>query len=449
MKGTWRWGLVAALAVMLAACAPAGQRDASPAEFRQARDAALAFLSDSRPEVDWPATYQWTSEDVTAGRVGATVWRFADASGVNVVVSRPVVPEVIYDVEVTFGDFVWDGTVDAQWQVKEDAFPPTVMTFESARDAAIDRFTQAFSSLQPPDAWTVIDVSGGLLGVGAFRYLGDGWAVDVQASVVPQPEYIVRILHESGARWEGKVLPNGSVLAQDVDSFLVDDARLTHVLGPVLEKPGDWVGRYIRVVGYYEGWDLFGSAGTSPPVSRSDWVIRDDSGALYVGGGNPVDDLDVSPSEKVEGVLLSLFAEVRMTEGGQPYLWVLSGSRVGPVGEAWLEYERSGGIAGFRDRLRIYPDGRAVLDRKGEESTFQLTPEQVDELRAALESANFLSLDASYLPLDTCCDRFTYTIHYRDPSEGKPHSVYAMDGTVPPELSPVLEMLNRLVNQPK
>lgn len=448
MKQTWRFVVVAMLAVLLTGCGLQGQQVQPPGEFQQARDAVLVFLRDAHPEMDWPETHAWESEDVTGGRVGALVWQFTDASGVEVTVAQPVVPEVIFNVDVAFGDFVWKGKVDADGQV-EEAMPAAVLTFEAARDAALAQFAQEHPNLQPPDVWTVIDASGGLLGIGAFRYQEAGWTVDVQAPVVPQPEYAVRIRHESGARWTGKVLTNGSVLAQDMGPFLLDEARPTRILGAVLENPAAWVGRNVRVVGYYEGWDVFGSAGTSPPVTRGDWVIRDDSGAIYVGGGNPIDALDVSPSNRVEGVLLSLFAEVQMTDSGQPYLWVLSGSRVGPIGDAWLEFERSGGIAGFQDYLTVYLDGRAVLARSGEESAFQLDSQQMEELKAAFEAAGFLNLDASYLPAETCCDRFTYTIHYRDPSEGKPHSVYAMDGSVPPELSPILEMLNRLVNQPK
>lgn len=448
MKPTWKFAAVALLAVLLTACGLQGQQAQSPEQFQEARDAAMAFLKDAHPEIDWPETHAWVSENVTGDLVGATIWEFTDSSGVKVTVAQPVVPEVIYNVDVAFDDFAWKGKVDADGQV-EAATPSTVLTFEAARDTAIAQFVQGHPNLQPPDVWTVIDVSGSLLGVGAFRYQDGGWTVDVQAAVVPRPEYAVRIVHESGAQWTGKVLPDGSALAQDTDSFLVDSAQLTRVIGPILANPDQWVGRNVRIVGYYEGWDVFGSAGTSPPVTRSDWVIRDESGAMYVGGGNPVDSLEVAPSDKVEGVLLSLFAEVRVTDSGQPYLWVLSGSRIGPIGRAWLEYERSGGIAGFQDRLRIYPDGQAMLDRKGEASSVQLTQEQMEELQAALQEADFFNLDASYLPADTCCDRFTYTIHYRDPSGGKIHSVYAMDGSVPPELGPVLDILNRLVNQPK
>ncbi|MDH7490715.1 MAG: hypothetical protein QHH80_14575, partial [Anaerolineae bacterium] len=231
-------------------------------------------------------------------------------------------------------------------------------------------------------------------------------------------------------------------------TFLADDTRPTRILEAVRADPKAWEGKYIRIVGYYEGWDLFGSVGTGPAVTRSDWVIRDDSGAIYVHAGSAaVDGLDISPSEKVEGVLLRLFAQVRVNDAGQPYLWIVQGTRIGPATQVMLEYERSGGFAGFMDRLTVYADGRAVLNRKGVETTFRLTPEEMARLTGELASAQFMSLDEAYIPSDPCCDRFTYIIRYMSPAGGKPHTVKTMDGTIPPQLVPVLETLNNLVSR--
>jgi len=450
MRHMWRVAIVLLLAVALAGCAPAGTQDASRAEFRQARDRALAYLKDVRPDVKWPQAYKWTSEDITGGRLGATVWRFTDAGGLSVVVSMPIIPTPIYNVEVTFGDFNWKGTVTGEGQVAEEETPPPVLlTPESARDAAVAEFLKTFADLKAPAGWSYVDASGGLLGVSAVRFLGDGWTVDVQAPVVPRPEYAVRVVHESGARWTGMALSDGSVAPDEGTTFLADDARPTRMLELVRADPKQWAGIGIRVVGYYEGWDLFGSVGTGPAVTKSDWVIRDDGGAIYVGGGNSVEGLNIPPSQKVEGVLLRLFAEVRISDAGQPYLWILQGSRIGAPGAALIEYQRTGGIAGFDDHLTIYADGWAALSQRGKESSLQLTQEQMDALKAAFAAANFKSLNETYLPADTCCDRFGYTVSYRESPGEEPHTVMVMDGTVPPELSPILEMLNRLVNEPK
>ena len=450
MQRIWRIGIALTLVLALAGCSYFGQKDQSPAGFSEARDVAMQYLKTAHPELIWPESYKWTGEDVTAGRLGATVWRFTDRSGITALVSLPVVPNALFSVGVTYDGFSWAGQVDADGKVVEQQPTPVPpLTPESARDAAVARFLQMHAGLPAPSEWIAANVSGGLVGATAIRFLGGDWAVDVQAPVVPKPEYAVRVSHESGARWTGKVLSDGSIGPDDGTAFLADDTRPTRILESILADPKQWAGATVRVVGYYEGWDLFGSVGAGPALTRSDWVIHDGSGAIYVGGGNPVAALEIKPSDKVEGVLLRLYAEVRVSDAEQPYLWVVKGARIGPIGKAWLEYERTGGIAGFQDRLTVYEDGRAMLNRRGEETQFQLTAEQMGALKERFAAANFLSLNETYLPESTCCDRFTYTIHYRDLSSGGVHSVLAMDGSVPAELTPLLEAFNALVSQPK
>ncbi len=450
MERAWRFGIALVLTLTLAGCAYVGRQNAVPSGFEQARDAALAYLKSAYPDVGWPASFKWTAEDITAGRLGATAWKFSDPSGLSIVVSLPVVPDALYSVDVTFGDFTWTGKVDSAGKVAQEPTPAPSLTAESARDAAVAHLQSLYPDLSRPDEWIEVDATGGLLGITALRYIGGDWTVDVQAPVVPKPEYAVRVAHASGKGWRGRILADGTIAMDEGTAFVADDARPTRILEAVRADPKAWEGRYIRVVGYYEGWDLFGSVGTGPAVTRSDWVIRDESGAIYVhAGGAPVEGLDIPPSEKVEGVLLRLFAQARVSDAGQPYLWVIQGARIDQAGQVWLQYERSGGFAGFLDRLTLYADGRAVLNRKGLETTFRLTTEEMERIRGELASAGFMGLNESYMPADPCCDRFTYVIRYMNPEGGKPHTVTTMDGTVPPELVPVLEMLNNLVSQPR
>lgn len=450
MKRTWRFAVILALTLALAGCAYVGRQNTAPSGFVQAREAALAYVKTAHPDLNWPESPKWTAEDITAGRLGATTWKFSDPSGLSVIVSLPVVPDALYSVEVAFGDFAWSGKVDSAGKVAQEPTPAPPLTAESARDAAIAHFLSLYPGLSRPEEWMEVDAAGGLLGIIALRYIGGDWTVDVQAPVVPKPEYAVRVAHASGKGWTGRILADGTTAMDEGTAFIAEDTRPTRVLEAVRANPKAWEGRYIRVVGYYEGWDLFGSVGTGPAVTRSDWVIRDESGAIYVhAGGAPVEGLDIPPSEKVEGVLLRLFAQVRVNDAGQPYLWVVQGARIDQARQVWLEYERTGGFAGFMDRLTVYTDGRAVLNRKGLETTFRLTPEEMDRIRGELTTARFTDLNEAYMPSDPCCDRFTYVIRYANPEGGKPHTVKTMDGTVPPELVPVLEALNNLVSQPR
>jgi len=62
---------------------------------------------------------------------------------------------------------------------------------------------------------------------------------------------------------------------------------LTDWIGAILEAPREFDGRTFEIVGYFRGWNLYGEASGNPPVTRSDWVIADESGAIYVTGALP------------------------------------------------------------------------------------------------------------------------------------------------------------------
>lgn len=76
------------------------------------------------------------------------------------------------------------------------------------------------------------------------------------------------------------------------------------------------------IVGYYRGWDLLDEVGFAPPLTRSDWVIKDASGAIYVV--TPRDftwSLDLDPASVEDTTQrLRLVGLVQVNEQGQPYL---------------------------------------------------------------------------------------------------------------------------------
>ncbi len=73
-------------------------------------------------------------------------------------------------------------------------------------------------------------------------------------------------------------------------SFSPNLPRAVHItawLGNILAAPREFEGRVFDIIGYFRGWNLLGEAAGSPPVTRSDWVIADDGGAMYVNGALP------------------------------------------------------------------------------------------------------------------------------------------------------------------
>lgn len=60
-----------------------------------------------------------------------------------------------------------------------------------------------------------------------------------------------------------------------------DGSGLTDVAERI-EEGREPAGTVVIVVGYCRGWDLLDEIGYAPPVTKSDWVVADHSGAVYV-----------------------------------------------------------------------------------------------------------------------------------------------------------------------
>jgi hypothetical protein len=105
-----------------------------------------------------------------------------------------------------------------------------------------------------------------------------------------------------------------------------------------------------------------------------------------------------------------------------------------------VDYHRSGGFAGFDDRLTVSRGGVGVhTPRSGVPRVFRVSPAALADLEGALDAADFPSLDPSYLPTTPIADAFTYTITHLG------GTVVTSDGAVPTPLAPVIDELNRLL----
>jgi hypothetical protein len=81
----------------------------------------------------------------------------------------------------------------------------------------------------------------------------------------------------------------------------------------ILKDPVAYIEKEITILGEYRGWqseEVYG-----PPVTRSDWVLRDESGEIYVTGKLPRLDpvKDLGKPVKVKGV-------VRIGINSRPYI---------------------------------------------------------------------------------------------------------------------------------
>ncbi len=83
-------------------------------------------------------------------------------------------------------------------------------------------------------------------------------------------------------------------------------------IGTILSSPLTYEGQIVTLTTEYRGWE---SGYGSPPVTRSDWLIKDSSGVIYVTGRAP-EGLDPLTSR---GTAVSVTGTVRLNDG-KPYL---------------------------------------------------------------------------------------------------------------------------------
>ena len=149
------------------------------------------------------------------------------------------------------------------------------------------------------------------LGVGEVAYTYEAWTVNVSYVVVPSPDYDVTIAnHIRGLHWEGTVKADGTVEGSELDDFVG--------LAPIFilaSTPSAFEGKVVTLVGEYCGWQSEG--GQAPPVTRSDWVLNDGTGEIYVTGKSP----DLDPVADV-GKMLTVIGTMRLSDG-VPYLEAL------------------------------------------------------------------------------------------------------------------------------
>lgn len=103
--------------------------------------------------------------------------------------------------------------------------------------------------------------------------------------------------------------------------------------------------------------------------------------------------------------------------------------------DAAIVFRQEGGLEGIMEQWTIYQDGRLV-DAAGNE--FQVPAEVVQGLVTTAASSGFFDMSASYMPLDTCCDRFTYWLAVRQGDQLHTVQALSAEASVPPAFWTVL-----------
>jgi len=119
-----------------------------------------------------------------------------------------------------------------------------------------------------------------------------------------------------------------------------------------------------------------------------------------------------------------------------------------PGADVVIVYRREGGFTAMTEVFAIRRDGSVEVQSSLDGTrTWHVAPDDVMQLLAALERADFFSLRDSYLPDVTCCDRMIHTITYH--RDGETHSVVTIDANPdePPALRDAMDALNQFLGR--
>jgi hypothetical protein len=105
----------------------------------------------------------------------------------------------------------------------------------------------------------------------------------------------------------------------------------------------------------------------------------------------------------------------------------------------FVDYHRTGGIAGVNDRLVIFDNGVAVISGRSTNTMIALNATDIALISALFNQTQFWQLQTNYSAPRNSADLMTYTISYH----GK--TVTAAETAMPPSLKTVVGELDRIL----
>lgn len=106
----------------------------------------------------------------------------------------------------------------------------------------------------------------------------------------------------------------------------------------------------------------------------------------------------------------------------------------------FVDYQRSGGIAGINDRLVIFDNGVGLISSRTMSREILINKSELEQLSLLFGAAQFPALEGNYTSRRGGADLFQYSITY----QGK--TVNTEETAVPDSLEPVLAKLNSILD---
>jgi hypothetical protein len=212
-------------------------------------------------------------------------------------------------------------------------------------------------------------------------------------------------------------------------------------------KHQDWyVGQNVTLVGYFRGLDLLNEVILDAPVSRlDDWVIADDSGAIWVQYSRK---LPFATTSHEVWRIVRVSGSVAVHKNGMPYIVPTEVEWEGLIEDysvlpalCPVAIHRFGGPNRLDHHIYWYgSDGLTVIDSKANwQGHAGLRPGQVYDLETAFKKVKFFDLPSTIGEACQGCTR--YHIAVVNEKEGKPHFVTVYEGSVSDKLQAFLDLV--------
>lgn len=105
----------------------------------------------------------------------------------------------------------------------------------------------------------------------------------------------------------------------------------------------------------------------------------------------------------------------------------------------FVDYQRSGGIAGVNDRLVIFDNGVGLVSSRTTSREILFNQSELEHISAVFETGQFQALEGNFTSLRGGADLLQYSIRY----QGK--SVNTEDTAIPASLEPVIHEMDRIL----
>jgi len=106
----------------------------------------------------------------------------------------------------------------------------------------------------------------------------------------------------------------------------------------------------------------------------------------------------------------------------------------------FVDYQRTGGIAGVNDRLVIFDNGVTLVSSRTTSRELLLTQSDLEQISAVFDTAQFPTLEGNYTSRRGGADFMQYSISYQG------RTVNTEDTAIPPSLEPVIREMDRILS---